>query len=112
MKHKWMPFLLFFFGFSLSAHAQTFTAELARIDTLRAVFGNQVVNVITSLPPDQYKQARDEALALADRVKNNAFARDDAKAQLCASFERYGRDCPQSDEAVSGVDKKRSAETD
>jgi hypothetical protein len=99
------------------AHAQTFTAELKKIDTLRRTFGDQVVNSLTNLPPDQYKAARDQALALAVKAGDNEFARDDAKAQLCAQYAKLGAVChdvvetaedepaPADVSAVSGVSK-------
>lgn len=94
------------------AQAQTFGAELQRIAKLRSVFGDSVVSAITNLPPAQYFEARDQALALAEKAGDNAFARDDARATLCAALAKHGQGCgdtivADSSEALSAVSKAK-----
>lgn len=103
------------------AGAGSFTQELAKIAKLRATFGDEVVSAITNLPPQKYFEARDKALALAERAGTNSYARDDARNTLCAALEKQGATCSNAgggsgvadepSDAISAVAKPESADS-
>ena len=73
--------------------AQTFEAELKRVAKLRQAFGDDLVGGLTNLPPDQYRQACDKALELADQVASGTLTRIDALNTLCTAFTKDGNGC-------------------